>query len=223
MNTPQKTNALQSYQVLLYDRALHPELFPLKGRRVARPGGAGAWELEAWVMQGQHLVRFERGAICASELVTDQDSGLPTSGAVAAFLCAGERDFEHAFKPSRSANGRHGAVRGNGPANGLGNIQSVIRGSGRSEPAACPKDGVLYMTTVQTESLSENLYIATCEEMTGHCRENGSLLHVWDEESGRGMSIVDIQKFASEVHVQAYHLLPAGGIVIRTQSIFEHG
>jgi hypothetical protein len=78
------------------------------------------------------------------------------------------------------------------------------------------------MTTVQTESLSENLYIATCEEMTGHSRENSSLVHTWDEESGRGMSIVDIQKYATEVHVQAYHLLPAGGIVIRTQSIFEH-
>lgn len=208
MNTPQKTNALQAYQVVLYDRALHPEWFGLKNRRVARHGN---WELEAWVMQGQHLLRFERGPICASELVTDQESGLPTAGAVAAFLCAGERDFDHAFAPGAPSSS--GSMTGKIP-----NLTSVIRG----EPATCPKGGVLYMTTVQTESLSENLYIATVEEMTAHVRENGSLLHAWNEDAGRGMTIVDIQKYATEVHVQAYHLLPAGGVVIRTQSIFEH-
>lgn len=189
MSTPQRTNALQAYQVVLYDRALHPELFSLKGRRVVRQPH---WELEAWVMHGQHLIRFERGPICASELVTDQESGLPTAGAVAAFLCAGERDFEHSFVPQ-----------------------------GAAAPGS-PKGSVVYMTTVQTETLSENLYVATCEEMASHAREHDSLVHAWDEESGRGMSVLDVQRYAEEVHVQAYHLLPTGGVVIRTQSIFEH-
>jgi len=202
LTTPQKTNALQAYQVVLYDRALHPELFALKGRRVARHG---QWELEAWVMQGQHLLRFERGPICAAELVTDQEAGLPTSGAVAAFFCAGERDFEHAFKP------------------GVTSSPVIVSSTSHQTPTQCPKGGVLYMNTVQTETLSENLYAATCDEMTSHAAEHESLVHQWDEDAGRGMSILDIQRYASEVHVQAYHLLPSGGIVIRTQSIFEHG
>lgn len=202
MSTPQKTNALQSYQMLLYDRALHPELFSLKARRVVRHG---PWELEAWVMQGQHLLRFECGAVCASELVTDQDAGLPTTGALSAFLCAGERDFEHRF--------------GNGAANGVhppagAKPAVVVGGNGGG--------GVVYMTTVQTETLSENLYAATCEEMAGHIKENDSLVHSWEGEMGPGMSIVDVQRYAKEVHAQAYHLLPSGGIVIRTQTIFEH-
>jgi hypothetical protein len=191
LTTPQKTNALQAYQIVLYDRALHPELFALKGRRVVRQG---QWELEAWVMQGQHVLRFERGAVCVSELVTDQETGLPTTGAVAAFLCAGERDYEHTF--------------GGKAANGAGESGGT-RGS------------VVYMSTVQTESLSENLYIATCDELSAHARENGSLVHPWEEDSGRGLSILDVQRYANEVHSQAYHLLPTGGVVIRTQTIFE--
>lgn len=198
MNTPQKTNALQSYQILLYDRALHPELFALKGRRVVR---GGPWELEAWVMQGQHVLRFERGSVCAAELVTDQEAGLPTTGALAAALCAGERDYEHTFT-SRNA---------------------VVAGANGHGSPAGGKGSVVYISTVQTESLSENLYIATCDEMAAHVAENGSLVHTWEDESGKGMSIIDLQRYASEVHAQAYHLIPSGGVVIRTQAIFELG
>ncbi len=42
MNLPTK-NSLQSYQVILYHRALHPELFQLRGRKVVRHGD---YELE---------------------------------------------------------------------------------------------------------------------------------------------------------------------------------
>jgi len=198
LNTPQKTNALQSYQILLYDRALHPELFALKGRRVVR---GGAWELEAWVMQGQHVLRFERGSVCAAELVTDQETGLPTNGALSAALCAGERDYEHAFTCRPTT----------GPCV-----------NGHATPPA-GRGSVVYISTVQTESLSENLFIATCEEMTAHVAENESLVHAWEEEAGKGMSIIDLQRYANEVHAQAYHLIPSGGVVIRTQAIFELG
>lgn len=203
MNTPQKTNALQAYQIILYDRALHPELFALKGRRVVRHE---SWELDAWVMQGQHVLRFESGSVCASELVTDQEAGLPTTGAVSAFLCAGERDFEYLFGSKRTKSTlRRGAK------------EPAIGGSGPNGVAS----SALYMTTVQTEALSENLYIATCDEMTAHAKEKDSLIHSWQEEAGAGMSILDIEKHSREVHIQAYHLLPTGGIVIRTQTIFE--
>jgi len=97
MNLPMRTNALQTYQLLLYRRALHPELFQLKGRRTLTYGG---FEFEAWIMPGSHVLRFQVGQACACELVTDQSSGLPSEGAVTNFLCAGERDFEYQFERS---------------------------------------------------------------------------------------------------------------------------
>lgn len=184
MNVPSKANSLQTYQTLLYSRALHPELFELRGRRVLRQG---SYELEAWVMDGQHVLRFEHGSVCATELVTDQDSGLPEIGVVSAFLCAGERDIDHGFK------------------NAAG-------------------DAVIskYMTTVQTEQLSENLFKATFEELSDHAVEQEAMMHRYEDETGACLSILDLQAFAREIHVQAYHLIASGGVVLRTQTIFEH-
>lgn len=179
MSLPAKSNSLQSYQAILYDRALHPELFALKGRKVVKHGG---YELEAWVMPGSHLLRFEHHKLCCCELVTDQEDNLPANGVVTAFLCAGEREFEHRF-------------------------------SG---------EGVIYMTSVQTETLSENLYAATYKEMAGFAADVEALVHRWDDETGQCLSILDVQRFNSEVHIQSYHLIAQGGIVLRTQTIFEH-
>ncbi len=179
MTVQVKSNALQTYQTVLYNRALHPDFFPLKGRRVLRHG---AYELELWVMSGSHLLRFERGPLCASELVTDQEGNLPDVGVITAFLCAGEREIEHRFG----------------------------------------KDKVTYMTSVQTETLSDNLYAATMEEILDSAKETDGLLHRWDDDAGPCLSLLDAQVFSREVHVQAYHMLAHGGIVLRTQTIFEH-
>jgi hypothetical protein len=179
MTLPLKPNSLQAYQVLLYSRALHPELFALKGRKVVRHGN---YEFEVWAMAGAHLLRFEKGGLCACELVTGDEGRLPQSGIVSAFLCAGERDFEHRFE----------------------------------------KDKVVYMTTVQTETLSENLYISTMDEMLDYARGTDALCHRWTDESGECLSMIDTQRYNREIHAQAYHLIAQGGIVIRTQTIFEH-
>jgi hypothetical protein len=178
MNAPVKHN-LQSYQMLLYGRALHPELFPLRKRKVVRHGN---YELEVWAMDGAHLLRFEMGTLCTCELLTPQEGRLPEQGALSAFLAAGERDFEHRF----------------------------------------PKEKVTYMTTVQTETLSENLYIATFDEILDYARPSDALIHKWDSEMGKSLSVIDVQRFNREVHVQCYHLVATGGVVIRTQTIFEH-
>jgi hypothetical protein len=179
MSVPVKSNSLQTYQTILYNRALHPEFFPLKGRRVIR---RSRYELELWVMAGSHLLRFEHGTMVASELVTDQEGNLPDQGVVTAFLCAGERDFEHRFDSSR----------------------------------------VTYMTTVQTETLSENLYLATYKEMLALAKESDALAYEWQDEVGKCLSMLDMQQFNREVHVQAYHLMAMGGLVLRTQTLFEH-
>ncbi len=180
MQLPVKPSGLQSYQLVLYRRALHPELFSLKGRRLIRNG---VCEFEAWIMPGAHVLRFNHGRFVASELVTDQESGLPTEGAVTTFLCAGERDFEHSFEDS----------------------------------------GVRYLTTVQTETLSENLYNATYQEMVEFSEETEALTHEWDDpERGRCLSVLDVQRYGKEVHAQSFHLWSAGGLVLRTQTMFEH-
>jgi len=179
MNVPTKSNVLQTYQVVLYNKALHPEFFPLKGRRVVNQGG---YELETWVMPGSHVLRFEYKTLCACELLTDQDRNLPAAGVVRAFLCAGEHDFEHDFT----------------------------------------KDKVTYLTTVQTEILSENLYNSTYQELKNFARESGALTHTWADDAGRCLSMVDVQRFNTEVHAQSYHLVASAGLVLRAQTIFEH-
>ncbi len=180
MNLPTKPNSLQTYQLVLYKRALHPELFPLMARRSLVHGG---YDFEAWVMPGAHLLRFRLNGFCACELVTDQESGLPTEGAVTAFPCAGEKDFEHKFA----------------------------------------KERVKYVTTVQTETLTENLYTATYNELVDFGKEINGLTHKWtDPDAGRCMTMLDLQRHNREVHAQSYHLIAQGGLVLRTQSIFEH-
>lgn len=178
METSAKLNSLQTYQIVLYDRALHPEFFDLKERRVERLNG---YEFEAWLMGGSHVLRFDVGKVCACELLTDRDQGLPNAGVVTAFLCAGERDYDHAFKSV--------------PLN--------------------------YITTVQTETLAENLYMATFEELLAFGRESRALIHQWADEAGPCLSMLDTQRHSGEIHAQAYHLLANQGIVLRSQTIFE--
>jgi hypothetical protein len=178
MNAMTKANLLQAYQVIVYSRALHPEHFPLRGRRVHR---RGAYELEAWVMPGQHVLRFTYGAACVCELVTDAEKS-PVSGMVSAFLAAGERDFEHKFE----------------------------------------REKFTYMTTVQTENLAENLYAATYDEILELAREKRALHHAWEDEQGKCLSVIDVIEMNKEVHAECYHLVASGGVVVRTQTLFEH-
>jgi hypothetical protein len=180
MNAPAKAaNLLQAYRIVVYRRALHPELFRVKNRITIAHGD---YEFEGWVMPGSHVMRFQTGQACASELLTEQESGLPERGVAAAFPCAGERDFEQDF-------------------------------GGKLK----------YVSTVQTETLSENLYLATYRELYEFAREVDAAAHTWtDSDGGRCLSFLDVQRYRKEIHAQAYHLVAAGGLVIRSQTIFEH-
>ena len=179
MTVPTKSTSLQAYRLILYRRALHPELFPISGRRSIEHM---AYNFEAWVMPGAHLLRFEHDGSCATELITPQEQGIPERGMVAAVPCAGERDHEEEFG-----------------------------------------DKVKFYSTIQTEQLPETLYAATYDELMEFANEQGAMVHTWnDEDNGRCASIVDIQRFRREVHVQTYHMLAQGGTVLRSQSLFEH-
>ncbi len=180
MNASTKAaNLLQAYRLVLYRKALHPELFKVKNRITVAHAG---YEFEGWVMPGSHVMRFQFDGSCASELVTDQETGLPERGIIAAFPCAGERDHEQAIS-----------------------------------------DKVNYVGTVQTETLSDNLYIATYNELLEFAKEQDAAAHTWnDNEGGRNLSFLDVQRFRKEIHAQGYHLIAAAGLVVRTQAIFEH-
>ena len=169
---------IPNHQLVLYRRALHPEIFQMKGRRLVRHGAS---ELEAWLMPGSHLLRFQANNFCACELVVDHEGGIPTAGAVAAFPCSGERDYEHSFSDAR----------------------------------------VSYLTTVATESLTESLYMATLEDMRRLAEENDCICHAWAGECGPCMSMIELDKYPREIHAHCCHLNAAGGIVVRTESIFE--
>jgi len=179
MSTPLKPGSVQTHQIFLYNRALHPELLPIRARKVVNHGH---YELEAWAMDGGHLLRFEHTTLCACELLTAQETKLPEQGIVAGFLATGERDFEHRFA----------------------------------------KDKVVYMTTIQTEMLSENLFLSTFDEMLDYAQTTDALVHHWSDEGGKCLSLIDTQRFNKEIHAQCYHLLAQSGLVIRTQTIFEH-
>ncbi len=84
-------------------------------------------------------------------------------------------------------------------------------------------DTVTYMTTMQTETLSDHLSESTYREMTQHARESNSLVVRSDGASRPEMSVLDIQRYRTEVHVQGYHLRADCGLVLRTQSMFRLG
>lgn len=133
-------------------------------------------------MPGSHLMRFEYAGGCATELITDQEEGIPARGIVAAMPCAGERDHEQAFG-----------------------------------------EKIKLVSTVQTETLPESLYGATYQELVAFGKDQDAMVHTWlDDDGGRCASILDLQRYRKEVHAQSYHLMAQGGLVLRTQSIFEH-
>ncbi|MEL6330848.1 MAG: DUF2617 family protein [Planctomycetota bacterium] len=159
---------------------MHPEHFTMRNRRVIRHG---AYDIELWVMRGEHAVRFGHRDACLTEAVGRDGTRLPESGMVTSFACNGEHDFDRSFNST----------------------------------------GLSYMTTVQSEQLSENLFEATLAEMRDYAEDAEAAVEAWGDESGENLTVVDFQRFSKEVHVQCYHLIASGGHVLRSQTIFEHG
>jgi len=176
------SGTLQTYRLLLYHRAVHPELFRIRGRRTY---GTGDFEFETWLAAGAHMLRFETGGRCAVEVVTAEPAGLPRSGLETAFPCAGERE--------------HDTIIG---------------------------ERLGYITSTQTEMLSEHLFRSTLDEMQHHVVEQpeGSVQsHRWRAEGARSdsLSVLAVQTYRREIHTQAWHLDARNGLVLRTQAIFE--
>lgn len=83
-------------------------------------------------------------------------------------------------------------------------------------------ENLVYMTTMQTETLSDHLYLGTYKEMMQHARENDSLFAAWTDAAGKpNLSLIDVQHFRTEVHIQGYQLRSDCGLVLRTQSMIQ--
>jgi hypothetical protein len=178
MSFASKTTSLQAYNMLLYRNALHPEFFPVSGRRRIEHG---EYEFESWIFRGGHVLRFEFDSVCVTEVVVDQFQRLPDRGLIATLQCAGEKDHETDFG-----------------------------------------DHITFMTSMQTETLSDHLYLSTYNELLEHGRMCEGLMTIWHDEIGRNnLSLIDMQRFSDQVHVQAYHCRSDCGLVLRTQSIFQ--
>lgn len=179
MSVSSKSSSTQIFRLMLYRRALHPELIDLRSRRCHRHGD---YEVETWIAPAGHIVRFNVGGQVYTEAVVEGGDHLPEAGLVHALPCLGEKDYE--LEPT----GRIG-----------------------------------YVCTVQTENLTDNLYVATHREMVDFAQETAALSHAWSAEDSphQNLSLIDVQKYKREFHMQSYHLLGASGTVLRTQSIFE--
>jgi hypothetical protein len=171
------SSSVQSYRILLYQRALHPELFDIQERRNIVHND---YELESWLVPGGHVIRFESGGQCITEAVSEQDE-LPQRGLMHTIPCLGEKEIEEA-------------------------VNGTIR----------------YVSSVQTELLSDNLFTATFNEMQDFARESNAMQFIHETETGgQNLSLLDIQRYKREIHAQAYHLISGASFVLRTQSIFE--
>jgi len=103
-----------------------------------------------------------------------------------------------------------------------GVVETILCAGEREFEHRFTRSKLSYMTSVQTEQLSTNLYLSTFEELDEFSREAKALVSRWDDEIGPCMSILDIQRFAREIHVQSYHLIARENLVLRTLSLFEH-
>lgn len=87
---------------------------------------------------------------------------------------------------------------------------------------------VLYTTSLQTETLPAPIYHTTYREMLELAEEVDALLHTWtipttgkDPMGGRCLSMLELQRFDDEMHAQSTHMFPVGGLVLRTQTVFQ--
>lgn len=83
-------------------------------------------------------------------------------------------------------------------------------------------ENIEYTTTIQSESLSDHLYLGTYKEMLQHGRDSDSLMIAWTDPNGKpNLSLIDMQRFRNELHVQGYHLRACSGLVLRMQSMVK--
>lgn len=83
---------------------------------------------------------------------------------------------------------------------------------------------VTLMSSMQTETLSEHLYLSTYQEMIEHSQTAECISTAWtDPDEHPSLSILEYQRYGDQIHLQSYHLRGDCGLVLRTQTIMQAG
>jgi hypothetical protein len=99
---------------------------------------------------------------------------------------------------------------------------TTLQCAGEKDHEAEFEEQVIYMTSMQTETLSDHLFLGTYNELREHGVECDCLMTEWTDELGKpNMSVLDVQRYNREIHVQSYHLRSDCSLVLRTQTIFQ--
>jgi len=82
---------------------------------------------------------------------------------------------------------------------------------------------IQYVTSVQTETLPDHLYLSSYREMLEHARAENCMVVEWTEpgEALPSMSVVDVQRYQDSIDVQGYHFRGDCALILRTQTVFE--
>lgn len=94
MELDQTLQRVADLKFVLYNRALHPELFRIhKNRRVER----ASYQADIWVTGLSHVVTVHSGGRYVTEVTTDDIEVLPHNGLITSFQFRGERDHLETF------------------------------------------------------------------------------------------------------------------------------
>ena len=92
--------------------------------------------------------------------------------------------------------------------------------AGEREHECKAAEKVDYMTSVQTETLEHHLYRSTLMEMVEYAGSPDCIHHRWRDEGGENLSVLELQRYNDELHLQTWHLRAETGLVLRSQSVF---
>src|SRR5882757_10013942 len=91
MSTRAKQRRSGGLTLLLYQRALHPELFKiLATEQVSRR----AYDADIWLVEGGHVVTFTAGKMALTEVITMQHDPLLDRNIMQSIPCRGEKYHE---------------------------------------------------------------------------------------------------------------------------------
>jgi len=91
MGIGHKSSCAQIFRLMVYRRALHPELFNFQGRSSYSHGD---YEAECWIIPCGHVVRFQVDNDLVTETMIENGDHLPELGLVHVLPCLGEKEFE---------------------------------------------------------------------------------------------------------------------------------
>jgi len=83
---------------------------------------------------------------------------------------------------------------------------------------------IYYVVNVQSEQMSDGVFISVCEEMTKFAQTRGLFIRYeqWAKDGQLApFSFIDYERRPGELDVFTYHTFPERKVILRTQSVFS--